>query len=59
MRLFVFCLSLGLVRVYEIEISHMGKSNGNHDLVCENRNFLHGPICVLSAIIKIVFFFKL
>ena len=31
---------LGLVRVYEIEISHMGKYNGNPDLVCENLWFL-------------------
>ena len=35
MRLFVFYLSLGLVRVCEIEISHMGKNNGNPDLACE------------------------
>ena len=34
-RLFVFYLSLGLVRMCEIEISHMGKSNRNLDLVCE------------------------
>ena len=34
MMMFVF--SLGLVRVCEIEISHMGKNNGNPDLVCEN-----------------------
>ena len=34
-RLFVFYLSLGLVWVCEIEISHMGKNNGNLDLVCE------------------------
>ena len=34
MLLFVFYLSLGLVWVCEIEISHMGKNNGNSDLVC-------------------------
>ena len=34
-RLFVFYLSLGQLRVCEIEISHMGKNNGNPDLVCE------------------------
>ena len=34
-RLFVFYLSLELVRVYEIEISLIGQNNGNHDLVCE------------------------
>ena len=28
-RLFVFYLSLGMVRVYEINRSHMGKNNGN------------------------------
>ena len=28
-------LSHGLVRVCEIELSHMGKNNGNPDLVCE------------------------
>ena len=43
-RLFVFRLSLGLVWVCEIEISHvskishMGKNNGNPDLVCENKS---------------------
>ena len=31
-----FYLSLGLVWVCELEISHMGKNNGNPDLVCEN-----------------------
>ena len=36
-RLFVFYLSLRLVWVCEIEISHMGKNNGNPDLVCDNR----------------------
>ena len=40
MRLFVFYLSLGLVRVCEIELSHMGKNNWNPDLVCENALFL-------------------
>ena len=35
-RLFVFYLSLGLVRVCEKELSHMGKNSGNLDLVCEN-----------------------
>ena len=33
----LFYLSLGPVRVCEIEISHMGKNNGNPDLVCENK----------------------
>ena len=37
-RLFVFYLSLGLVRVCEIGLYHMGKNNGNPDLVCENIN---------------------
>ena len=37
-RLFVFYLSHGLVRVCEIELSHMGKNQGNPDLVCEYRN---------------------
>ena len=32
-RLFVFYLSHGLVQVCEIELSHMGKNNGNPDLV--------------------------
>ena len=36
MRLFVFYLSLGLVGVCGIELSHMGKNNGNSYLVCEN-----------------------
>ena len=34
-RLFVFYLYHGMVRVCEIELSHMGKHNGNYDLVCE------------------------
>ena len=29
----------GLVRVCEIELSHMGKINGNPDLVCEKQMF--------------------
>ena len=35
-RLFVFYLSYGLVRVCEIELSHMGNNSGNPDLVWEN-----------------------
>ena len=34
-RLFVFNLSLGLVWVCDIELPHMGKINGNPDLVRE------------------------
>ena len=34
-RVAVFYLSHGLVRVIEKEISHMGKNNGNPDLVRE------------------------
>ena len=30
-----FYLSLGLVRVSEIELSHMGKNNGNPKRVCQ------------------------
>ena len=30
-------LTYGLVRVCEIEFSHMGKSKGNPDLVCEKK----------------------
>ena len=37
-RLFIFYLSSGLARVCEIELSHMGKNNGNPDLVCENKH---------------------
>ena len=35
---FDFYLSHGLVRVSvcEIELSHIGKNNGNPDMVCEN-----------------------
>ena len=36
MWLFVFYLSHVLEWVCEVELSHMGKSNGNPDLVCEN-----------------------
>ena len=32
-----FYLSHGLVWVCEIELSHMGKSNGYPDLVCEKK----------------------
>ena len=42
MWLFVFYLSHGLVLVYVIELSHMGKYNENLDLVCEN-SFSHLP----------------
>ena len=34
-RLFVFNLSLGLVRVCVKELSHICKNNENPDLVCE------------------------
>ena len=37
MPLFVFYLPHRLVRVCEIELSHMCKSNGNPDLVCEKK----------------------
>ena len=41
-RLFVFYLSHELVLVCEIELmielSYMGKNNGNPDLVCEKQN---------------------
>ena len=39
-RLFVFYLSLGLAQVCEIEISHMGENNRNHDLLYENNTYL-------------------
>ena len=32
-----FYLSLGLVCLCEIEFSHMGRNNGNPNLVCENK----------------------
>ena len=37
-RLFVFLIFLGLVGVCGLEISHMGKNNGNTDLVCEKND---------------------
>ena len=37
MWLFILYLSLGLVRVCEIQISHMCKNHGYPDLVCEKR----------------------
>ena len=45
-RCSVFYLSLGLVRVCKIEISHMGKNNGNPDLVGEKSffNWKKGPL---------------
>ena len=39
-QLFVFYLALWLVWVCEIEISHMGKNNGNPDLVHEKMQCL-------------------
>ena len=36
--LFVFYLCHGLEWVCEIELSHMGKNNGNPDLVCEKNS---------------------
>ena len=39
-RLFDFNISHGLVRVCDIELSHMGKNNGNPDLVCEKILYL-------------------
>ena len=36
-QLFVFYLSRRLVRVCEIELSHMGKNSGYPDLVCKNK----------------------
>ena len=41
MRLFVLYLFLGLIWVCEIEISHMGKNNGNPVLVRENFFYLY------------------
>ena len=37
MRLLVFYLSLGLVRVCEIEMYHMGENNDNPNLVREKK----------------------
>ena len=31
-----FYVSLGLVRVWEIDLSHMGRNNGNPNLVYKN-----------------------
>ena len=36
MQMFNFNLSNGLVRVYEIEFSHMSKNSRNPNLVCKN-----------------------
>ena len=33
-----FYLSLELVRLCEIKLSHKGKKNGNPDLVCDNKD---------------------
>ena len=41
-----FYLSLGLVQVCEIEISQIGKNNGNPDLVCENIVYIRPKIRV-------------
>ena len=35
-QLFVFYLDHRLVQVCELELSHMGKSNEDPDLMCEN-----------------------
>ena len=54
-RLFVFNLSHGLVRVCEIDSSHMGKNNGNSDLVIEkNVTFVNAYlICIIITDIKV------
>ena len=51
-RLFDFYLSRVLERVYEIELSHVGKNNGNRDLVCEKTLYL---CYVLTALCVSVF----
>ena len=43
----LFYLSLvGLVRVCDVELSHMGKNVGNPDLVCENIGITHVFSCI-------------
>ena len=51
-RLFVFYLSHGLVRVHvcEIESFHMCKQNGNSDLVCEK---IHFRMRITKALIRL------
>ena len=49
MRLFVFHLSHGLVRVCEVELSHISKNNGNPDLVCE-KNRIPGLRLLISSL---------
>ena len=53
-RLFVFYLSLGLVRVCEIELSHMGKNSGNLDLVCEKKVI----VCFISFLYPYLYLFR-
>ena len=48
-RVAVFYLSHGPVWVYEIEMCHMGKNNGNPNLVCENVFDRHKCQLVLFA----------
>ena len=51
--LFVFYLSNGLVRVCEIEFSHMSKNNKNPDLVCEkikSAKFQNDPAKIVGGV---------
>ena len=48
-RLFICYLSLGLVQVCKIEISHMGKNNRNPDLVCEKRMCIVKRLCIVCV----------
>ena len=51
MQLFVLYLSLGLIRVFEIKISHMCINNTNQDLVCEKKiSLLNGKSINVSTV---------
>ena len=50
--MFVFYLSHGLVRVCEIELSHMGKNNGDPNLVCKNVIKVFSDIMIIFSTLK-------
>ena len=57
--LFDFYFSHGLVRVCEIELSHMNKNNGNPDLVCDKylylMNWLICSLFMLNSSVKEIY----
>ena len=53
---FFFYLFLWLVRVCEIEFSHMGKNSGNSDLVCEKNTSITMPLMSCRYLLQMLHF---